>query len=157
MTGKNALIFGLFFSVLFGCAYIVLKMDKIEPILKVKSNNSVVLTADKIEEILTEKGMKIFARIDHSANASKVELNLRPTQLILFGNPKMGTPLMLSSQTMAIDLPQKALVYEDESGEVFINWNNPFYLKDKHGISDKDELLEKIDGALRGIMTTAAK
>lgn len=119
------------------------------------SNHSVGETVDRLQAILEEKGLKIFARIDHQAGAKAADLELRPTELLIFGNPKLGTPLMTSAQTTAIDLPQKALAYEDENGKVHLAYNDPGYLVARHGIEDRDEVLNKIRGAL-GKFTDAA-
>lgn len=112
------------------------------------SNYSVKETIDRLEAALSEKGLTIFARIDHQAGAAAADLELRPTQLLIFGNPKLGTPLMTSAQTTAIDLPQKALAYEDEDGKVYLTYNDVGYLQARHGIEGRDEVLTKIRGAL---------
>lgn len=119
------------------------------------SNHSVAETIDRLQAILEEKGLKIFGRVDHQAGAEGADLELRPTEVLIFGNPKLGTPLMTSAQTTAIDLPQKALAYEDESGKVFLAYNDVSYLMTRHGIKDRDEVLDKIRGAL-GKFTDAA-
>lgn len=121
-----------------------------------KSQLSVAKTLDKLENILKKKGLTIFARVDHSANAKKVGLELRPTQLLIFGNPKMGTPLMHSNQTAALDLPQKALAWQDASGQVWITYNDPAYLASRHAISDKDPVIKKMAGALKKLTTAAS-
>jgi uncharacterized protein (DUF302 family) len=100
----------------------------------IASEHSVTETLDRLESALQEKGMTIFKRVDHAAGAEKVDLHLRPTQLLIFGNPKVGTPLMLCSQTAAIDLPQKALAYEDENGQVWLSYNDPAYMAKRHNI-----------------------
>ena len=87
-----------------------------------KSPHDVKNTADRLEAVLKEKGMTVFLRINHSKGARKVGEKLRPTELVIFGNPKVGTPLMQCSQTVAIDLPQKALIWQDEGGQVW-SWN----------------------------------
>ena len=87
-----------------------------EGLISVKSVHSVSVTADPLESILKNKGMNVFARINHGAGAAKVGKTLRPTELVIFGNPKVGTPLMQCSQSIAIDLPQKALIWKDEAG-----------------------------------------
>ena len=92
-------------------------------IIAIKSSHTVSETIDKLEDVLNKKGMTIFKRVNHSAGAEKAGLTLRPTELLIFGNPKVGTPLMLCSQTAALDLPQKALAYEDESGQVWLAYN----------------------------------
>jgi len=116
--------------------------------VNVKSQHSVVQTADKLETVLNAKGMTVFARIDHSAGAEKIGKELRDTQLVLFGNPKVGTPLMLCAQSVAIDLPQKALIWEDAEGSVWLSYNDPSHLAKRHNIQGCDEVLNKVSGAL---------
>lgn len=119
------------------------------------SNYSVGETIDRLQAMLEEKGLKIFARIDHQAGAEGAGLELRPTQVLIFGNPKLGTPLMTGAQSVAIDLPQKALAYEDGDGKVYLAYNDVGYLQARHSITDRDEVLGKIRGAL-GKFTDAA-
>jgi uncharacterized protein (DUF302 family) len=90
----------------------------------------------------------VFKRIDHAAGAQKVGKTLRPTELVIFGNPKVGTPLMLCSHSVAIDLPQKALIWEDKAGQVWFSYNDPQYLALRHNIQGCDEVLKKVAGAL---------
>jgi uncharacterized protein (DUF302 family) len=106
---------------------------------------SVPDTLQKLETILRDKGMTIFARIDHSGEAAKVGMEMRPTQLLIFGNPRGGTPPMLASPTLAIDLPLKALVWEDAEGKVWITHNSAEYLQRRHGFAR--EFLQNFAGA----------
>lgn len=108
----------------------------------------VTTTADRLENLLQKKGMTLFNRIAHSAAAKKVGVDIRPTELLIFGNPKVGSPLMQCSQGIAIDLPQKALIWEDESGKTFLSYNDPAYLKERHQIKGCAQVLEKISKAL---------
>lgn len=101
-----------------------------------KSAHNVVETMDRFEKLVASKGMKIFARVNHTAGAKKVGQTLRPTQLLIFGNPKGGTPLMLCSQSFAIDLPLKALAWEDASGQTWLGVNDLEMLAKRHGASD---------------------
>lgn len=117
-------------------------------LVSVKSSHDVVTTANKLEAVLNSKGMTVFARIDHAAGAKSVDFELRPTQVIIFGNPKIGSQLMACSQTTGIDLPQKALIYEDATGSVWLSYNSPDYLSERHSISGCDEMLKKVTGAL---------
>ena len=112
------------------------------------SNYSVSETIDRIERAVVEKGMKIFARIDHSGEAEKAGLEMRPTQLLIFGNPKGGTALMVSRPTAAIDLPMKALAWTDKDGRVWLTYNSPELLHERHGVPA--ELTSKLEtvGAL---------
>jgi uncharacterized protein (DUF302 family) len=119
-----------------------------EGMISVKSEHTVAVTADRLEKILLSKGMTVFKRIDHAAGAQKVGKTLRPTELVIFGNPKVGTPLMLCSQSVAIDLPQKALIWQDEAGQVWFSYNDPAYLALRHNIQGCDAVLKKIAGAL---------
>ena len=120
-----------------------------------KSPYSVDETLDRFEKVVTGKGMTVFARVDHAKGASSVDLELRPTQLLIFGNPKIGTLLMQSSQTAAIDLPLKLLAWQDADGQVWIAYNDPGYLVKRHNITDRDAVVEKMRKAL-GNFTAAA-
>mgnify|MGYP006235477287 FL=1 len=117
-------------------------------LIKYQSNYSVKETADRFEEIAKSKGLTLFARIDHQKNASNVDLELRPTEVIIFGNPKVGTPLMQCAQEVAIDLPQKVLVSEDANKKVWLSYNDPNYLLNRHAINGCDEVIKKISGVL---------
>ncbi len=99
------------------------------------SHHSVDGTVEKLEQILQAIGVKLFALIDHSGEAEKAGLQMRPTKLLIFGNPKAGTPLMIASPSIAIDLPLKILVSEDGEGKVWISYNDPAYLQARHGLS----------------------
>lgn len=126
-------------------------------LIVVKSNHSVAETADKLESALGEKGMTVFTRIDHTAGAESVGKPLRPTELVIFGNPKVGTPLMHCSQSVAADLPQKALIWEDENGQVWLGYNDPAYLKARHGLDGCDEVLSKVNKALANFARAATR
>lgn len=119
-----------------------------ESIISIESQATVKETADRFEKILTEKGLTIFARINHGRNASDVDLTLGPTEVIIFGNPKVGTPLMQCSKTVAIDLPQKTLFWEDTQGQVWLSYNNPEYLKERHNIQGCEQVINKISDVL---------
>lgn len=108
------------------------------------SSHSVLETLEKLETIVQEKGLTIVARIDHSGDAARVGLTMLPTKLLIFGNPKSGTPLMAASPSVAIDLPLKALIWQDADGKVWLSYNNPNYLKERHVIPDN--LLQNIAG-----------
>jgi uncharacterized protein (DUF302 family) len=97
---------------------------------------SVPETLKRLESILQSRGLTVFARIDHSGEARKVGMKMPPTQLIIFGSPKGGTPVMLASPTLALDLPLKALVWEDAGGKVWVSYNSAEYLKQRHNIPD---------------------
>ncbi len=103
-------------------------------LLQVASKFSMEETVKRLESVLAERGVQVFALIDHSGEAEKVGMRMRPTKLLIFGNPKGGTPLMIAAPSLAIDLPLKALVSEDENGEVWISYNTPEYLQQRHGV-----------------------
>ncbi|MFZ0038701.1 MAG: DUF302 domain-containing protein [Candidatus Acidiferrales bacterium] len=105
---------------------------------------SVPDTLKRLESLLQAKNLTVFARVDHSGEAEKVGLTMRPTQLIIFGSPKGGTPMMAASPTLAIDLPLKALAWEDADGKVWLSYNSPDYLKNRHQIPD--DLIKNIAG-----------
>ena len=125
--------------------------------VSVKSSHSVKDTADRLVSALETKGMTVFNRINHAEGAKKVGKTLLPTELVIFGNPKVGTPLMICSRSVAIDLPQKALIWEDAQGQVWLNYNNPQYLAERHGITGCQEVLKKVAGALNNFATAATK
>ncbi len=106
------------------------------------SNHSVDETVAKLKGILQAKGVTLFALVDHSGEAEKVGLKMRPTKLLIFGSPKAGTPLMVASPSIAIDLPLKILIAEDADGKVRISYNDPAYLKDRHNLPEN--LLQNI-------------
>ena len=125
--------------------------------INVKSNHSVTDTANKLEQVLLSKGMKVFTRIPHYKGAKSVGIELRPTELIIFGNPKVGSPLMKCAQSVAIDLPQKALIWQDADNAVWISYNDPNYLKKRHTIQGCDQVLAKVTGALSNMTAAAAR
>jgi uncharacterized protein (DUF302 family) len=104
-------------------------------IISKPSKFSVPETLHRLEAILTAKGIKIFALVDHSGEAEKAGLKMPPTQLLIFGNPKGGTPVMLAAPTAAIDLPWKALAWQDASGQVWLSYNHPAYIQRRYGLS----------------------
>jgi len=124
-------------------------------LISLKSVYTVDQTLDRFERAAKDKGMTVFARIDHAAGAAKVDKVLRPTELLIFGNPKAGTPLMQSRQTVAIDLPMKALAWADSEGQVWLTYNDPGYLVQRHDITDRDPLVEKMRRVL-GELSAAA-
>ena len=123
-------------------------------VIAVKSPHQVGDTLDRLEMLVTEKGMTVFARIDHAAGAAKAGMVLRPTQLLIFGNPKGGTPFMVCAQTVAIDLPLKMLAWQDESGQVWLAYNDPVFLAKRHGARDCP-VVHKIAAALAGFAALA--
>jgi len=103
-------------------------------IVSIPSNHSVDETVDRLKNILQSKGVTLFAVIDHGGEAEKVGMKMPPTKLLIFGSPKAGTPLLLAAPSIAIDLPLKILVWQDAQGKVWLSYNSPEYLKDRHGL-----------------------
>ena len=114
-------------------------------LVQVGSRYSVDETVKRLESMLGQKGLQIFIVIDHSGEAAKVGLTMRPTKVVIFGSPKGGTPLMVAAPTLAIDLPLKALVAEDENSKVWVSYNSPEYLQQRHGVPEA--LIKNIAGA----------
>ena len=123
-------------------------------IITISCNQSVDQTVQKLEGILKAKGVKLFALVDHSGEAERAGMQMRPTKLAIFGNPKAGTPLMIASPSIAIDLPLKILVWEDADGKVWIAYNAPAYLQTRHGLPQ--ELAQNI-GVVETLAATAAE
>lgn len=143
-----------------GCAALTpfgrASLPEAEGLVVLESENSVDDTFRRLERAVeSREPLSILARVDHAANARSVGLRLPPTKLLVFGNPRLGTPLMRLAPTVAIDLPQKMLVYEDDRGRVFIAYNDPLYLAERHGIDDEAPELEQMIGALRGLAAEA--
>jgi len=114
----------------------VAEMNNKNGIVDVPSHYSVDETVDRIKAILQSKDITLFALIDHSGEAAKVGMKMPPTKLLIFGNPKAGTPLMLAAPSIAIDLPLKILVWQDAQGKVWISYNSPQYLKERHALPE---------------------
>ena len=130
--------------------------DAATGLVTVESNYGVDETYNRLRGAIEQNQMlSIVAEVDHSANAESVGKELRPTRLIIFGNPNLGTPLMQAEQTTGIDLPQKFLVYEDAAGRTLVAYNDPYHLAERHGIEGQDEELQKISTALAGLAETA--
>ncbi|HTU03766.1 MAG TPA: DUF302 domain-containing protein, partial [Candidatus Sulfotelmatobacter sp.] len=120
-------------------------------IVNIPSHHSVDETVERLKALLQEKGITLFGLVDHSGEAAKVGMQMRPTKLLIFGSPKAGTPLMLAAPSSAIDLPLKILVWEDGRGKVWASYNSPAYLQERHGLPQ--DLLQNI----AGVETLAAK
>ena len=103
-------------------------------LIDIPSQHSVEQTVERLKNILQSKGVTLFALIDHSGEAEKVGMKMRPTKLLIFGNPKAGTPLMLAAPSAAIDLPLKILIWEDNAGKVWVTYNSPEFLRERHGL-----------------------
>lgn len=123
-------------------------------LVSLKSPLGVKATMDKLEAVAKAKGLVVFARVDHAAGAAKVGQALRPTEVLIFGNPVSGTPLMVCAQTAGIDLPQKALVWEDAAGDVWLGYNEPGYMAQRHGVGQCG-VVENLKKALAGLAAEA--
>lgn len=121
-------------------------------IVTIPSKHSVDETVARLEHILQEKGIQLFALVDHSGEAEKAGMKMPPTKVAIFGNPKAGTPLMLAAPSIAIDLPLKLLIAEDTNGSVSVSWNAPAYLVARHGLPQdltaNIAVIEKLAGAI---------
>jgi uncharacterized protein (DUF302 family) len=117
-------------------------LNKATGIIDIPSSHSVEQTVGKLKGILQAKGVTLFALVDHSGEAEKVGLKMPPTKLLIFGSPKAGTPLMLAAPSIAIDLPLKILVWEDAQARVWVSYNSPGYLQERHNLPP--ELLQNI-------------
>jgi uncharacterized protein (DUF302 family) len=114
-------------------------------LVRIASRYSVEETVQRLQSTFAAKGLQMFALIDHSGEAAKVGLKMLPTNVLIFGSPKGGTPLMVASPSLAIDLPMKALVAEDENGRVWLTYNSPDYLKERHNVPE--DLIKNLAGA----------
>ncbi|MGZ2258492.1 DUF302 domain-containing protein [Roseobacter sp. A03A-229] len=119
------------------------------------SPHSVGDTIDRLEAAVEAAGATVFARVDHAAGAANVEMDLRPTQMLMFGNPKLGTPAMLDGQTAGLDLPLRVLAYEDESGTVHVAYHDPASLAATHGLPADAKYVQMMTGALDKLTTAA--
>jgi uncharacterized protein (DUF302 family) len=129
-------------------------MDQGKGITTKSSNHSVDETVEKLKSILQAKGVTLFALVDHSGEAAKVGMKMPPTKLLIFGSPKAGTPLMLAAPSIAIDLPLKILVSEDVQGKVWVSYNSPSYLQERHNLPA--DLLQNI-AVVETLATKAAE
>ena len=109
-----------------------MKASRGDGLIDISSNHSVDETVEKLKGVLQAKGVTLFALVDHSGEAAKVGMKMPPTKLLIFGNPKGGTPVMLAAPTIAIDLPLKILIWEDAQGKVWVTYNSPAYLQKRH-------------------------
>lgn len=126
-------------------------------LITIASKLSVRETIDRLASTVTSKGMTVFGRIDHSAGAAQVGMPLRPTEVLIFGNAKGGTPLMQAKQTIGIDLPLKALAWEDAEGKVWVTSNDPAWLARRHGLgADVSANVEALSAGLAAVTKAAA-
>jgi uncharacterized protein (DUF302 family) len=128
-----------------------------EGLTTIQSNFGPKETMDRLEKDIALHGMQVFARINHAAMATEVGLTLRPTEVILFGNPRSGTPLMQTNQTIGIDLPLKALVWQDESGKTWLSYNEPAWLAKRHAVAGGDHADANMTQALAAMAARATK
>ncbi|MCU7931207.1 MAG: DUF302 domain-containing protein [Candidatus Thiodiazotropha sp. (ex Codakia rugifera)] len=126
-------------------------------LINVSSQFGVQETADRFVAAVQKAGLKVFNRIDHAAGAAKVDKTLRPTQLIIFGSPKVGTALLTSDQRVGIDLPLKALAWQDAEGKVWLSYSSPDYLFNRFAINDRAKVKKKITGALAKLSQSATQ
>lgn len=140
---------------LVGGAALAQASDKENGMEHVMSDNAFEVVVERLESTLNEKELTLMATVDHAANAANNGMTLVPTTLFMFGNPKIGTPMMQCQGSMGLDLPQKMLVRETDQG-VRIEWNNPLFLSQRHGLEDCDLSLDKVSGVLRTVAETAA-
>jgi uncharacterized protein (DUF302 family) len=124
----------------------------------IKSSHAPQETMNRLEAAVKAKGLTVFARIDHAGGASAAGLSLRPTEVLIFGNANGGTPLMQAVQTVGIDLPLKALVWQDAAGETWLSWNDPAWIAARHGLDGMETLIGKLAALLDDLakMATAA-
>jgi uncharacterized protein (DUF302 family) len=127
----------------------------VQGLTTIKSSHAPRETMNRLEAAVTAKGLTVFARIDHAEGASAVGLSLRPTEVLIFGNAKGGTPLMQAVQTVGIDLPLKALVWQDAAGETWLSWNDPAWLAARHGVSGAEAVVGKLSAVLDDVAKTA--
>ena len=124
--------------------------------ISIECARSVSDTIDHLEAILKEKGLGIFGRVDHAANATKAGLKMPETQVLIFGNPKLGTKLMLASPSIALDLPLKMMATQNADDKVYLSWIDPVHLKQFHQVENCDDAFETIGEMLMGIGTAVA-
>ncbi len=141
-------------AALFSCIQVVHAADGL---VTIQSVNDVKTTADKLVAAVEGKDIKVFNRIDHAAGAKSVDMELAPTELVIFGSPKVGTPLMQCAPTMGIDLPLKALIWQDADGKVWLAYYDPAYLAERHGIEGCEEPLKKAAGAMKMFAAAATQ
>jgi len=124
-------------------------------LIKKQSPYTPAETLDRLEKVLKEKGITVFARVNHKVNAESVGLVLRPTELLIFGNPELGTHLINSHQTVGIDLPMKVLTWQDDNFQTWIAYNDPQYMASRHDITNRDPIVTKMQGALNMLTNRA--
>ena len=142
-------------KVLFGLLFVASPALAADGLITIPSNFGAKITIDRLETALKSGGATIFARIDHAAGAADAKLDLRPTELLIFGNPKGGTPLMQSQQTIGIDLPLKALAWDDAAGKTWLSYNDPVWLASRHAVGA--DAAKGADGLAMALTNATAK
>lgn len=126
-------------------------------LVSVPSAHDAKTTMNRLEQVVKQKGMNVFARIDHAAGAAQIGKPLRSTEVLIFGNPQGGTPLMQCAQSAGIDLPLKALVWQDDAGKIWLGYNDPAYLAKRHGVGDCGPVVGNMSKALAGFAKEATQ
>jgi uncharacterized protein (DUF302 family) len=126
-----------------------------DDLVTLPSARGVTETVERLKSLLTQKMIQVFADIDHSAGAQKAGLSLRPTRVLIFGNPQAGTPLMQSRQTIGLDLPLRALVWEDEAGKVWLTYHRPEFLAQRHQVVEHDKAVKALGVGLAALADAA--
>ena len=147
----------VFFVFLGGCATHRMSEGPAHGLKAVQSPHSVKVTIDRFEAAAKARGLNIFARIDHAAGAQKIGKTLRPTELLIFGNPQGGTPLMECAQSLGIDLPLKVLAWQDATGSVWLGYTEPSYLMHRHRAGECQPAVNNVTGALEALSAEARK
>ena len=136
-----------------------IKMDKTDiatdGLVTLPSAHSVPKTVERLKKLLADKGIELFAHVDHAASAKQVGMTLRPTQVLIFGNPKAGTPLMQSRQTIGLDLPLRALIWEDEQGRIWLTYTRLEYLAQRHKVTNRADAVRALDAGLAALARDA--
>lgn len=127
------------------------------PLVVTESKHSVKVTIDRLVKALGDRGIAVVARVDHAAGAKAAGMELAPTEVVIFGNPKLGTPLMKAAPEVAIDLPMRVVAWQDKAGKVWIGYTPPEALKARYGLTGVDEVIKAMTGALGGLTAGAAK
>ena len=125
-------------------------------VVTIESAHDVATTIDRLEEVVEGAGARVFARVDHAAGAANAGMELRPTQMLMFGNPKLGTPALQAGQTIGMDLPLRVVAWEDESGKVMLSYTDPAVMAARHGIAADHPVVAKMTGALAKLTGKAA-
>lgn len=125
-------------------------------VVTIESAHDVATTIDRLAAAVEEAGAKIFARVDHAAGAANIGSDLRPTQMLMFGNPRLGTPALQAAQTIGMDLPLRVVAWEDESGKVMVSYTDPAAMAARHGIAADHPVIAKMTGALKKLTGAAA-